>query len=76
MLFSLDGEQWAAFAEESDGVENAWVQVGGGRPSLLCHTHHNGQGGRSNPPGWGEDGNTQAWMARVLCATPYYKRVV
>jgi hypothetical protein len=72
----LDGDQWVAFAEDPDGVENAWMQVGSGRPGLLCHTHHNGQDGHSNPPGWGEDGNTQAWMARVLCATPYYKRVV
>ena len=62
------GDQWVAFAGDPDGVDNAWMEVGAERPTLTCHTHHNGQDGHDTPPGWGEDGNVHPWMKWVLCA--------
>jgi len=66
---ALSGDHWVAFAGDPNGVDNAWMQVGDGRPTLTCYSHHSGQDGHSSPPSWGTDAASHSWMGWIVCAT-------
>ena len=63
---TINGDQWVAFDDPSLS-SNAWVQIGDGRPNLVCDTHHDGCEGHDYLPMWGADGSVYEFEAYVAC---------
>ena len=61
------GDQWVAFRDDPGGELNAWMQVGGGRPQLICQTHHGGVDGHNSPPEWGKGQRPELYTAWAAC---------